>query len=105
MQPVTIFYITGLAVKKVIFHSYRNATIKLDEICINKTSFQNFPNDWFNHDVEKYALPFVKKYATHIPIYVNDMSVWGIWGEDNLLSFDILYPSSAKQYGCKDSDL
>ena len=62
--------------------------IKLDEICINKTSFQNFPNDWFNHDVEKYALPFVKKYASHIPIYVNDMSDWGIWGEDNLLSFD-----------------
>ena len=39
LQPVTIFYITGLAVKKVIFHSYRNATIKLDEICLEQLQF------------------------------------------------------------------
>ena len=33
------FYITGLAVKKVIFHSYRNATIKLEEICLDQLQF------------------------------------------------------------------
>ena len=36
------FYITGLAVKKVIFHSYRNATIKLEGICLEQLQF-NFP--------------------------------------------------------------
>ena len=73
LQPVTIFYITGLAVKKVIFHSYRNATIKLEGICLEQLQF-NFPL----LDIKYCILIFWTKNCYHILLRIKYLNCFRI---------------------------
>ena len=67
------FYITGLAVKKVIFHSYRNATIKLEGICLEQLQF-NFPL----LDIKYCILIFWTKNCYHILLRIKYLNCFRI---------------------------
>ena len=73
LQPVTIFYITGLAVKKVIFHSYRNATIKLEGICLEQLQF-----NFHLLDIKYCILIFWTKSCYHILLRIKYLNCFRI---------------------------
>lgn len=87
-HPKIMLWYSGGSDSHYILELCLRHNIKIDEICICRTEYKNFPNEWFNHDTDNYAIPFVKKYASHIPLYVHIGDDWGAFDTDNTLSFE-----------------
>ncbi len=70
--------------------------IKIDELVSSYVNLPNFPNEYFNWDMDNYAIPFAKEFASHIPHKLMGADDWGIFQKKVSMTFDGLYKNLSK---------
>ncbi len=70
--------------------------IKIDELATSYVDLPNFPNDWFNYEINNFAIPFVKEYASHIPHKLIGTDDWSSFQEKVAMSFEGMFKHLSK---------